>query len=146
MTEPIDDDATTELWVYLGTRPGQSVAKVHGYRRPNGDENWFKRAFTTYASVGYLYRVSFTTADDTTFSVKRTTEFTDERAEDFNELVLADRVAAGKLAAEQLERNAKRKNDIDEALAPLIEIAKSLKATAHREALITYVERAIWRA
>lgn len=137
---------TIETWTYLGERPGATAAKVAAWRRETtelGELIAFKATANTRGRVGYQYAINFDEVKGTANFVSK--EFLNVRAEDAPNIELENENEAYKLSKAALERNAPRRKEINEALAPLVKLAFGLGVPA-RSALIQYVERTIWSA
>jgi hypothetical protein len=140
-----DPEPSVERWTFLGTRPGVTHAKVHVYRRPNGETTVWKKAISDYEIVGHLYDVMVSETDGTVTRHSRA-EWLNERADDYEAIILDDRAEQRRLAKDQLARNAKRQDVLKEACEPIVAIAAKVVSQAQRQALIDYVTRAIYNA
>ncbi|HLJ99128.1 MAG TPA: hypothetical protein VKU39_04380 [Streptosporangiaceae bacterium] len=129
-----------ELWTYGGVRAGNGGKRVHAWIDPAGEELWFAR--TGAAAIGSHYTVSVTRREDgITLHGKPAYAGSDAEPGTCRALRAADAVAQATLAGLRAERSAARRNALDEAIAPLAELAGSLRTGAERDALAAYVIR-----
>lgn len=134
-----------ERWVFIGIKRGQSVAKVHGYRRPNGQERFWKKAIVEPEILGHVYTAQVF-EDGDQFAVKALEWAGGEKADDYENIILDDRAEQKKIAKDQLAKNLKRQDVLKEACEPIVAIAAKVMSQAQRQALIDYVTRAIYNA
>jgi hypothetical protein len=146
---------TYEEWVYAGTRingKGQKadawVPDPDGQYKGTESELWYlagkgKRSH----NVGHRYRVRVERGDGGKVTLYGGAEWisphTDQQLR--AELEVRHRAADTRLRREAMEKSAKRSSALDEALEPLLAIAKRTP-TFDRDALLVYVMRRLSRA
>jgi hypothetical protein len=97
-----------------------------------------------HAAVGSQYKVTVK-RDGGVTSIIGTPQYAGRaRDDDLRRQLWAQHSAATtRLELIRAERNDARRNALDEAIAPLLEIARTLRTTAERDALAVYVIRKI---
>lgn len=150
MSPPPDESApgpepAPELWTYGGVRAGKDGKRVYAWIDPGGDELWFGRVRA--AAIGSQYMVSVTRRENTV-TVHGTPEYVGPDSDPGTRRALwaADAAAQARLAALRAERSDARRNALDEAIAPLLDIARPLRTGADRDALAAYVIRKLHQA
>jgi hypothetical protein len=145
MSPPQDEstpspEPAAEVWTYGGVRAGKDGKRVHAWIDPGGEELWFARVRA--AAIGSQYTVSVTRREDTV-TVHGTPQYAGSDTDPGTRRALwaADSVAQARLAGLRAERSDARRNALDEAIAPLLEIARPLRTGAERDALAAYVIR-----
>jgi hypothetical protein len=140
-------DAREERWVYAGIRVLRGKA-AQAWITDSGDGE------TVYFSprggpvVGEIYRASVTRQGESV-TLHGTPRYAGdgrvnhERAAD---LLAGQQVAQALLAVARLERAAAKRNELDAALDPLRQIARRMKTSAEKDALVAYILRAILSA
>jgi hypothetical protein len=143
MNEPVSGpppEPATETWTYGGVRAGDGGKRVHAWIEPGGEELWFAR--TGAAAVASQYRVRVTRRDDGVV-VHGKPQYAGSEADPGTRRALwtAHTTAQARLAGIRAERSQARRNALDEAIAPLLELAGPLRTGAERDALAAYVIR-----
>jgi len=135
-------DAAKERWIYGGIRVLDDK-RVHAWIDPTGRELLYTFKRSGNWAIGSYYTARVTRAGGSTrlHSIPTYTGdgYTDD--EPRRQLWAKDTAARAQLALLTQERNAARRNAIDEALAPLIAAARALKTSADRDAFTAYVMR-----
>ncbi|GAA0911553.1 hypothetical protein [Virgisporangium aurantiacum] len=150
-TQPDEPDepagAVPERWVYGGIRVLDGK-RVHAWIDPSGRELLYshKRGRTTWA-IGSLYTAEVSRHDGTTRLHNKPT-YTGEQTDDVlrRRLRAADTAARAQLARLAQERNDARSNAIDDALDPVLAVARTLKSGPDRDAFTAYLLRRILSA
>jgi hypothetical protein len=132
---------TEEVWTYGGLRAGARGTRVHAWIDETGEELWFPKTGAR-ASVGARYKVSVRRRDGTT-SLVGVPGYTGRSADEQlrRRLWAEHTTAATRLELIRAERSDARASALDEALAPLLELARGLRTNAERDALAVYVLR-----
>jgi hypothetical protein len=140
---PVPD---TETWIYGGIRAGQDGKRRHAWIDPAGQEHWFSRVGARMA-VGSRYTVQVSRHDGT-LTLHGTPEYAGSAADQATRRALwtEHTLAQTQIEASRAERDAARRNALDEALAPLLEVAAGLRTGAQRDALAAYVLRKLHNA
>jgi hypothetical protein len=151
MTEPVPASASepvTETWTYGGTRAGKDGKKWHAWLDAAGEEHWFARTGGSRMAVGSRYTAQVTRRDDGGISLHGTPEYARSQAgeETRRSLWTEHTLAQTRIEALRAERDAARRNALDEAIAPLLELAAPLRTGAQRDALAAYVIRKLCNA
>jgi hypothetical protein len=147
--EIVKNDAETreETWVFLGSRVNTKRARVHVWAWIDDDDPDREMLFSAkgHYTIGGNYKVKVSRADGITM------HGTPTYLEPNPDTDLRARAAASHRAAEitlsrfALERSQNRKDPLDEALSPLIELAKTVPPS-QRDAFSLYVLRSLLRA
>jgi hypothetical protein len=151
MTEPATGSAApepvTETWTYGGIRADKDGKKWHAWIDPAGEEHWFARTGSRMA-VGSRYTAQVTRRDDGAITLHGTPEYAGSQAggETRAALWTAHTLAQTRSESLRAERDAARRNALDEAIAPLLELAAPLRTGAQRDALAAYVLRKLHNA
>jgi hypothetical protein len=140
---PVPD---TETWIYGGIRAGTDGKRRHAWIDPAGQEHWFSRTGARMA-VGSRYTVQVSRHDGT-LTLHGTPEYAGPAADQATRRALwaEHTLAQTQIEASRAERDAARRNALDEALAPLLEVAAGLRTGAQRDALAAYVIRKLHNA
>jgi hypothetical protein len=151
MTEPAPGAApepTAETWTYGGIRADKDGKKWHAWVDPAGEEHWFARTGGGRMAVGSHYTAQVTRRDGGGISLHGTPEYAGSQAgrESRAALQTEHTVAQTRIEALRAERDAARRNALDEAIAPLLELAAPLRTGAQRDALAAYVLRQLHSA
>ena len=147
MTEPAPGGAApepvTETRTYGGIRADKDGKKWHAWLDPAGEEHWFARTGSRMA-VGSHYTAQVTRSDSG-ITLHGTPEYAGTQAgrEARAALWTAHTLAQPRIESLRAERDAARCSALDEALAPLLELAAPLRTGAQRDALAAYVIRKI---
>jgi hypothetical protein len=147
VSDPVPDGAApepvTETWTYGGIRAGKDGKKWHTWIDPAGEEHWFARTGSRMA-VGSHYTAQVTRRDGG-ITLHGTPEYARSQADGETRAALwtAHTLAQTQIETLRAERDAARRNALDEALAPLLELAAPLRTGAQRDALTAYVIRKI---
>ena len=149
-TEPAPGAApepTAETWTYGGVRADKDGKKWHAWIDPAGEEHWFARTGGRMA-VGSHYTLQVTRSGDGAITIHGTPEYARSQAAQETRAALqaAHTVAQTRLEALRAERDAARSSALDEAIAPLFELAAPLRTGAQRDALAAYVIRKLHNA
>ena len=149
MTDPAPGAApepAAETWTYGGIRAGKDGKRRHAWLDPGGEELLFASAGGRPA-IGSLYTARVTRGDDG-ITLHGTPEYTGSQADQAARRALwtAHTLAQTRLETLRAERDAARRSALDEALAPLLELAAPLRTGAQRDALAAYVLRRIHEA
>jgi hypothetical protein len=144
MSEPAPGavpEPVTETWTYGGIRADKDGKKWHAWTDPAGEEHWFARTGSRMA-VGSCYTAKVTRRDDG-ISLHGTPEYAGSQASQETRAALWTQhtLAQTRIEALRAERDAARRNALDEAIAPLLELAGPLRTGAQRDALAAYVIR-----
>jgi len=130
-------EPVAELWTYGGLRVGKDGRRLYAWLDPGGEELLFSR--TGRMAVGSQYTVRVTR--DGTVTMHGTPEYAGSAADEATRAPCGPRTPwrRPRLEALRAERSAARRNALDEALGPLLELAAPLRTTAGRNALAAYV-------
>jgi hypothetical protein len=136
-----ENEPAAEVWTYPGIRVGARGTRVHAWLDARGEELWFAKTGAR-AAVGSLYTVQVTRNGDAT-SIQGTPTYTGRAVGDQTRqrLWTEHTTATARLQMIRSERAASRRNALDEAIAPLLELARPLRTAADRDALAAYVIR-----
>ena len=150
MNEPAPGTApepVTETWTYGGIRADKDGKKWHAWVDPAGEEHWFARTGSRMA-IGSCYTAHVTRRDDGGISLHGTPEYAGSQADGETRAALwtAHTLAQTQIEALRAERDAARRSALDEAIAPLLELAAPLRTGAQRDALAAYVIRKLHNA
>lgn len=151
MTEPAPGSAApepvTETWTYGGIRADKGGKKWHAWVDQAGEEHWFAKAGGRMA-VGSRYTAQVTRPDGRAITLHGTPEYAGSQAGRQTRAALqtAHTLAQTRIEALRAERDAARRNALDEAIAPLLELAAPLRTGAQRDALAAYVIRKLHSA
>ncbi len=139
-------EPVTELWTYGGVRVGQSGKRVHAWLDTSGEELLFSRTGARMA-VGSQYTVSVSRHDET-ITMHGTPAYAGSAADEATRRAVwsAHTLAQTRLEMIRAERNDARRSALDEALAPLLELAGPLRTSAERDALAAYIIRKLHNA
>jgi hypothetical protein len=151
MNEPApgaDPEPVTETWTYGGIRVDEDGKKRHAWVDPAGEEHWFARTGGGRMAVGSHYTARVTRRDDGGITVYGTPEYAGSQAGQAARQALwtSHTLAQARIEALRAERDAARRNALDEAIAPLLELAAPLRTGAQRDALAAYVIRKLHSA
>jgi len=132
-----------ELWTYGGVRVSGRGRRVYAWIDQAGEELWFPKT-GTHAAVGSQYKVTVK-RDDGVTSIIGTPQYAGRASDDDlrRQLWAQHSAATTSLELARAERSDARRNALDEAIAPLLRIARTLRTTAERDALAVYVLRKI---
>jgi hypothetical protein len=145
MTTPGPEPAT-ETWTYGGIRAGRDGKRRHAWLDPGGEELLFPAAQGRPA-IGSHYTARVT-RDGDGVTLHGTPEYAGGQVGDGTRRALwsADTLARTRLETLRAERDDARRNALDEAIAPLLELAAPLRTGAQRDALAAYVIRKLHEA
>jgi hypothetical protein len=134
-----------ETWTYAGVRVSRDGKRRHAWLDPSGEELTSSRTGGSMA-VGSHYTVTVTRSDKVI--IHGTPVYAGSAAGQATRRALwAEHTAAQtRLELIRAERNAARRNALDEALAPLVELAAGLRTSAERDAFAVYVLRQLQNA
>lgn len=130
-----------EMWTYGGVRVGKDGKRLHAWLDGGGEELLFSRTGARMA-VGSRYTVRVT-RHDATITMHGTPVYAGTTAGEATRRAAwaAHTAAQTRLEMIRAERNAARRNALDEALTPLLELARPLRTSAERDALAAYIIR-----
>ena len=99
-------------------------------------------------AIGSRYVVRVTRRDDGGLTLHGVPEYASSQADQATRQALwaEHTVAQAQIEARRAERDAARRNALDEALAPLVDLARPLRTGAQRDALAAYVIRKLHNA
>jgi hypothetical protein len=145
MNEPPPDAApepVTETWTFGGIRADKDGKKWHAWVDAASEEHWFARTGSRMA-VGSRYTAQVTRRDGGGITLHGTPEYAGSQADQAVRQVLwtEHTLAQTRIEALRAERDAARRNALDEAIAPLLGLAAPLRTSAQRDALAAYVIR-----
>jgi hypothetical protein len=132
----------TERWIYGGIRALEGK-RVYAWIDPSGRELLYAHKRGGGWAIGSYYTAQIS-RDATTTRLHGLPTYTGDATDDDalrRDLWASHTAAQARLADLTRERNAARRNAIDEALQPLIAAARSLKTSAERDAFTAYVLR-----
>ncbi len=131
----------TETWTYGGIRADKHGKRWHAWLDTAGDEHWFSRTGGQMA-VGSHYTVQVSRHDGT-LTLHGIPGYAGTRADQDTRRTLwtEHTLAQTRIETLRAERNDARRNALDEAIAPLLELAAPLRTGAQRDALAAYVIR-----
>jgi hypothetical protein len=135
-------DWPQEAWTYGGVRVDSKGTRKHQWIEPDGSPGLYadKGSFV----IGGLYHVRVQRdGKHTTRTTPRYTGETVER-EERAALEIKDRASRRELAAKSRERNDAAQSALDEALEPLLAIARKTRNGSDLEALVAYVSHRIY--
>lgn len=141
------DNERTELWTYGGLRVGRGGKRYHAWRPPERTPENLGLFATLRGSyvVGSVYEARVEREDDgITVIGQPQWQQQSENPELRAELEVAHRAARTTLDRRALESRAKRNSALDEAIAPLVELARK-RPSNQRDAFATYVLRKLHR-
>lgn len=134
--------AVDERWVYGGIRVLHDK-RVHAWIDPTGRELLYTFPRGGSWAIGSCYTASVA-RDGPKTTLHGTPAYTGDRHDDEQlrrQLWAQDTAARAQLARLAQERNEARRNAIDEAVEPLLAVARTLKTGPDRDAFIAYVLR-----
>lgn len=134
-------NAAPEQWVYGGIRVWDGK-RVHAWIDPAGRELLYAHKRGSNRAIGSFYTAQVSRHDGTTRLHNEPT-YTGEQADDDlrRHLWAADTAARAHLARLAQERNDARRNALDEAVEPVLAVARTLKTGPDRDAFTAYVLR-----
>jgi hypothetical protein len=134
-------ESAAETWTYGGVRVGKDSKRLHARLDPGGEKLLFSRTGARMA-VGSRYTVRVS-RHDATITLHGTPAYAGSAADEATRRTLwaEHSVAQARLEMIRAERNAARRSALDEARAPLLEVAAPLRTGAERDALAAYVLR-----
>jgi hypothetical protein len=138
MTSP---EPTPERWLYAGVRRSARGKRVTCWIAPEGRTLSFAERTASYV-IGAAYTVKVTRQDDGSVTMIGDPQFSEANAapqDQAAEWATADRIARTKLANAARERKAARQNALDEALEPLMAVARTYRNRTDLDALSAYV-------
>lgn len=133
----------TERWTYLGKKRVTGGTVRHAWRDESGDGPLLFKKLKA-GVVGGIYEVDATRNDAGGVSVGVDVAFTNQWASDREVLVLEDRAEAKALERDRLERAGAKKDALEEAARPLLDLAARTRTQAGKAALVDYITRQIW--
>ncbi|HEY2261234.1 MAG TPA: hypothetical protein VGI96_01265 [Streptosporangiaceae bacterium] len=130
-------EPAAETWTYGGIRAGKNGKKGHAWLDAAGEDHWFARTDGGRMAIGSRYGVRVTRRDDGGITVHGTPEYAGTAADEATRQALwaEHAVAQAQIETVRAERDAARRNALDEALAPLLALASTLRTGAQRDAL-----------
>jgi hypothetical protein len=138
----------TEKWVFGGVRVSRDGTRLYAWIDPSGTELLYKPSGSPVVGSIYTARITRGVDDDgdPRVTCHGEPEYTGDGyvdPEQRRELFAQDSVARTRLAMLRAERASERRDALDEALEPLVEIAAKLRTGADRDAFAAYVLRKI---
>jgi hypothetical protein len=150
MTEPAGSapEPAAETWTYGGVRADKHGKKWHSWLDAAGEDHWFARTGGGTMAIGSRYTLRVTRRDDGGITLHGIPEYAGSEADQVTRqgLWAQHAVAQAQIEARRAERDAGRRNALDEALAPLVDLARSLRTGAQRDALTAHVIRKLHNA
>jgi hypothetical protein len=141
-----DVERVHEMWTWAGARLDRAGKLQFCWVDPDGHELCFGKAKLAGSAIGATYRAEIVRKPDGGVSLYGAPEFV-RRADYEDERRLqwtaADKIARTVQARKRAEANAAKQNALDEALAPVVAIAATLRTNADKDALAAYVLRSI---
>lgn len=132
----------TETWVYAGRRVGKGNKQAYAWIDPTGKELWYGQGFQgTVIGGRYDVQVDRASANTSVFgkpSYVGRTFIEDQRLVEWQ---AKHEAANALLAAASRERSDAKRNALDGALAPLMDVARSLRTQSEKDAFIAHVIR-----
>jgi hypothetical protein len=140
--EQEEPEFEVEEWVYLG--PHSTMAASYRWRDPNGQ-------VLTYGKLrgrvfGAIYQIRVQRGPEDNVRVLRETTWAGRMAEDAATIEARALEVEARLKVKRLEANTSRTATIDEAIAPLLELAGSIKSMSDRRALLDYITARVYQA
>jgi hypothetical protein len=134
--------AGAERWVYGGIRVLDGK-RVYAWIDPSGRELLFTLRPASASAIGSYYTAQVSRHAGNVTLHGTPTYADDGQADDElrRQLWAQDTAARGHLARLAQERNEARRHGIDEALQPLLSVARTVKTGPDRDALTAYVLR-----
>ncbi|GAA1810986.1 hypothetical protein GCM10009682_35710 [Luedemannella flava] len=128
-----------EIWTYAGRRE-RDGKRYYAWHDNTGQERWYAKV--SAGTVGGRYALMVTRGGEHV-TVYPQPRYTSERVDEVTrrEMEAFDIAAAAALAAHTRDRNDARRKALDDAVAPLAEIAAKLKFGHERDAFLAYVIR-----
>jgi hypothetical protein len=128
-----------EVWVYAGRRDSDGK-KYYAWQDPHGQERYYAKV--PALTVGGKYTLRVTRHGDRV-SVYPDPRYTGEQVDQptRREMEALDIAATAILAAATRDRNDARRKALDDAVAPLAQIAAKLRFGHERDAFLAYVIR-----
>ena len=135
-------EPVTETWIYGGIRADKDGKKWHAWVDADGEEHWFAKTGSRMA-VGSRYTAQVIRRDDGSISLRGTPAYAGSQAAQTTRAALwtEHTLAQTRIELLRAERDAARRSALDEAIAPLLELAAPLRTGAQRDALAAYVIR-----
>jgi hypothetical protein len=150
MTGPAgpEPEPAAETWTYGGIRADKDGKKWHAWLDAAGEDHWFARTGGGSMAIGSRYSVRVTRRDDGGLTLHGIPEYAGTAADETSRrgLWAEHTVAQAQIETVRAERDAARRNALDEALAPLVDLARSLRTGAQRDALAAYIIRKLHNA
>lgn len=144
-----DEEFRPELWTYAGRQAPDTGTRFSDVWVDQSGQRLRYGSVPGRSAIGSIYRVEVRRHGDNGVSARlRDREYVG-RSADADAIVqwqIEDLLAAQIVAKRQLEASDRRRNDLDDALKPLLAIAAGLKGHAAREALVSYVTHKLWIA
>ena len=139
-------EPATETRTYGGVRVAKGGTRLHAWLDADGEELLFSRAGARMA-VGSQYTVRVVRHDGT-ITLHGAPGYAGSAADEATRrAVWAEHtVAQTRLEMIRAERSAARRSALDEALAPLLQVAAPLRTSIERDALAAYVLRKLHNA
>jgi hypothetical protein len=140
--EPDEPSFLAEEWTYLGPHP--TMAASFRWRDAGG-------SILTYGKLrgrvfGAVYEVQVQRGPEDSIRVLRDTKWAGRMAEDSATIEVQALEIEARLKVKRLEANTSRTATIDEAIAPLLELAGAIKAMSDRRALLDYITARVYQA
>jgi hypothetical protein len=139
-SETTEPEYTPEQWVYLGVHPDKSTSYM--WRTPTEETLVYAHKDMRSRALGGVHVIAVRRVDEHIY-VSGGPSWTGEWAEDSAQIQLTSERREANLRAKKLLANTSRLATIDEALAPLLEVA-SRTMPLDRDTLVTYVTRRLY--
>lgn len=139
------DHVQEETWVFLGSRVSKKDTRIHAWVSVDPDykqEMWF-RAKGTF-TIGGNYCVKVSRADGVTMHGSPTYVELNPDEDLRVKAAASHRAAELTLSRIALERSPRRRDPLDEAIEPLVALAKTV-SPSQRDAFALYVMRSLFR-
>lgn len=137
-------DRTEERWAYGGLRVLDGK-RVHAWLSDSGDGRELLYAMKGTYSVGEIYRATVERREGHVILIGTPDYHADGRLDPDHtaELRARHHAAQTRLSLIKLERAAARRNELDDAIAPLRDLVRRTPNHADRSALVAYITRAL---
>ena len=135
---------TEEVWTYAGRRESDGK-RYYAWQDGHGKERYYAKVMA--GTVGGRYAL-MVTRDGDRVSVVPDPRYTGDQVDEHTrrEMEALDITATAMLAAQARDRNDARRKALDDAIAPLAEIAAKLRFGHERDAFLAHVVRRLTRS
>jgi hypothetical protein len=132
-----------ELWTYAGIRVSSDGKRRHAWLDP--DDHLLLYADKGEFAIGGIYSVTVTREDNHVIRSWPDYSGNSRPADICEELFIADKAAHARLELLAIERSEIKRDQLEDALAPVRRYVKTLRTTAQRDAFVTAVLNAAYR-